>query len=534
MEGVRRGDFVQCPVCHTKLRIPALKEDQKDVTEPADISTYESPIYPSHIKKLIDILKRQNFRVGDYQLKEIIARGGMSVVFKGLQLKLNRPIAIKAMYTLYCEKKDFRELFRNEVSLLSRLRHPNIVSIIDIIEADGCPLIVTEYIEGESLREIISQRSLGINELISIITQIRNGLSYIHSQGVIHGDMKPANILITPVGDVKIVDFGIARRFLDAVGISTDFWEKYVIGTPRYMAPEVRESLRNASFASDIYSLGITFYEILTREKFSRKNYRPPSEINLTLSRAVDAVIEKATCLEPSKRYQHVADFCQDLIDALTGRITGKSVVNSVRSIPYRKGYLVAGIIVILILLGSLFTNYILIRSEKPKVPIKKTFSPTPALSKSLRPSAKSPPEPANVAVPLPSNSANHLLITEINVYKPEFIEILNPTNRPIKLTNYYLSDAIYDNGDYYLLPSGKRIKGGEFYDFVARFPPGAVINPGECQTVAINGSRVFTEHFGISPTYELVEDDTEPDAVPNMLEVYPGSIDPASSISNA
>lgn len=536
------GKPFRCPNCNARLIFKSAISDRekhhKDKEPPSTRRSFQdetldgllSPEFQEVYKKL----KSLKGAIDGYRIVKLIAVGGMGLLFKGVQQSLNRTVAIKVLSSKYAKREEFRRQFEAEAALLARLRHPNIVNIIDRKEVLGLPVIIMEFVEGESLKDILLRRSVGINEMISIIVQIRNGLGYIHSQGIIHRDIKPSNILIDNMNNVKLADFGIAHIFRkEEASIEKQFG--FQMGTPRYIAPEILAGSQKIDIRADIYSLGATFYEMMTRVPFDRSSCKKPSILNSALPEAVDEIMKRALAIRPEQRYQHVADFCQDLINALTGR---EKVMTSTPKmkipVPPRKA-LVLIIVVFIISLAIVFGRKLLLPHNQilPKAP-QDVRSPS-HLSKS---GSESPPTiPKEVAF-LPTltnqepNAADHILLTEVNVYDPEFVEIYNPTPQSIPLKNYYLTDAIYLNGDYYLLPQGRRVKGGDYYDFIARFPDDAVISPGECQTISIGGSQRFTQEFGKPPTYELLEDAPQPDSIPDLIPVFPGSINPDPALT--
>ncbi|MCX7766057.1 MAG: protein kinase [Candidatus Sumerlaeia bacterium] len=533
---------LKCPGCQIRLvlkqeLLEVLKQKSKAVSEKNILDELNlksdglnGAIPPELLQLYKKLLKELKGNIDGYQLIKLIAVGGMGLLFKGVQTSLNRSVAIKVLAIQYVNEPHLYQQFIQEASLLAQLRHPNVVSIIDRKEIQGLPLLVMEYVEGESLKDILLKRELTLNEMLNIIVQVRNGLSYIHSQGVIHSDIKPSNILIDTMGNVKIADFGIAKLMLHKEPGSKKSTE-WILGTPRYLAPEVLTSAEKMGTRSDIYSLGVTFYEMLTRVPFNPSSFKKPSELNNLLPVAVDGIIAKAIASKPEERYQHVADFCSDLINVLTGRKQNEVKTISLHPAVFlRAGILLFVILVVaVIIFGSLRFFNVRKKSETKDQIISKVNN---SKSELILPSVQ-PVNPENKDIPSdtpkspPISKADHLLITEVNVYDPEFIEIYNPTFKPVSLKDYYITDAIYNNGDYYLLPQGSKVKGGEHHDFIARFPPTAVIQPAESQTISLNNYQSFFRRFNTSPTYVLVKDDSTPPTIQEMVPCFPGSINP-------
>src|SRR5262249_4062594 len=212
--------------------------------------------------------------------------------------------------------------FQNEARAAGLLNHPNIVTIYDAGEQDGIFYIAMELIEGTTLHELLSEkRILGADEVVHLAQEICKGLDYAHSHGIVHRDVKPANIMLTARGAVKIMDFGIAK----AGGSMTSTGQ--VLGTPNYMSPEQVKG-RPLDGRSDLFSLGVILYEMLTGEKpFSGQNvttiiYKivnesptPPRELDVTIHPGLSNAVTKALAKSPDERHQSGAELAQDLSD---------------------------------------------------------------------------------------------------------------------------------------------------------------------------------------------------------------------------
>lgn len=236
-------------------------------------------------------------KIGGYQVTEKIGEGGMAVVYKGLQVSLNRPVAIKVLSQKLSDCQEVLERFNQESLIVARLNHPNIIHVIDRgITPEGMPFFVMEHVQGVDLSEYIFKKNLTLNRKIDVTIQICKALSYAHRNGVIHRDIKPANILIDPEGTVKVLDFGIAQFFgaenRDANLTRADT----VMGTLAYMSPEQQLSAKKVTAASDLYSLGVLMFELFTGEK-PLGRFRPPSELNGEIPKTLEDAILR--CLEP-------------------------------------------------------------------------------------------------------------------------------------------------------------------------------------------------------------------------------------------
>ena len=197
--------------------------------------------------------------VGRYTINNLLGQGGWSLVYRGRHRGLDRTVAIKMLKHNLAMNEDFLERFRNEAQVIARMNHPNVVGVFDILELYRTVFIVMEFLEGESLKSLLERKgALPFNRAVNFLLQICSGLAYAHQQGVVHLDVKPANIFIMPNDQVKIVDFGLACAPGDE-----DMWLK---GTPKYMSPEQIEG-DPVDERTDIYSLGITTYEMFTGQR---------------------------------------------------------------------------------------------------------------------------------------------------------------------------------------------------------------------------------------------------------------------------
>lgn len=280
---------------------------------------------------------------GRYRIDEIIGRGGMASVYRGEDLKLGRPVAIKLLKRELASDSAFRTRFRMEAQSASRMSHPTIVRVFDAGEdsdtdPDGSvhpvPYIVMELVHGQLLKDRVAQGALPEADAVRLTDGILEALEYSHRAGVVHRDIKPGNVMITDDGAVKVMDFGIARAVSDSS--STVAETTSIIGTASYFSPEQAKG-DPVDARADLYSAGVVLYELLTGQAPFRGDtpvsvaYQhvseapvPPSEINESVSRAMDAVVLRALAKDPAQRYQDAASFRAALSAAVQGKEPSK------------------------------------------------------------------------------------------------------------------------------------------------------------------------------------------------------------------
>ena len=268
-----------------------------------------------------------------YELGGILGRGGMADVRIGRDQRLGRTVAIKQLRPDLASDESFQARFRREAQSAASLNHPAIVAVYDTGEgADAhglhIPYIVMEYVDGQTLRDVLRDgRKILPERAMSIVADVLSALDYSHRQGIIHRDIKPANVMLTPDGQVKVMDFGIARAIADASVTQT----AAVIGTAQYLSPEQARG-ETVDARSDIYSTGCLLYELLAgRPPFIgespvsvayqhvREEARPPSQFNPDVSGNVDHIVAKSLAKRTDDRYQSAADMRNDIERVLAG-----------------------------------------------------------------------------------------------------------------------------------------------------------------------------------------------------------------------
>lgn len=276
---------------------------------------------------------------GRYEVGELIGRGGMAEVHIGYDSRLSRTVAIKLLRTDLAEDPTFHARFRREAQSAAALNHPAIVAVYDTGEEQvtgpngkttSLPFIVMEYVEGHTVRELLKDgAAVPIDEAVEIVIGILGALEYAHHEGIVHRDIKPGNIMLTPTGQVKVMDFGIARAIADQSATMTQ--TNSVVGTAQYLSPEQARG-ETVDARSDLYSTGCVLFELLTgRPPFSgdspvsvayqhvREMPPVPSSIAGDIPESLDRVVLKALAKSRDDRYQDAAQFRADLLAVLHG-----------------------------------------------------------------------------------------------------------------------------------------------------------------------------------------------------------------------
>src|SRR5687767_10573292 len=256
--------------------------------------------------------------LGKYRIIEPLGSGGFATVYLAEDTWIDKRVALKIPHR---QNLDFGELLR-EPRLLASLNHPNIVTVITAEKQDNTFFIVMEYVQGETLEQIIANKgAMDLPVVLDYICQICNAVEHAHKQGVLHRDLRPANVLVSETGLAKVADFGTSR-FLEIAAHGTT-----IIGSPPYMAPEQFQG--KAVFASDLYSLGITMYQMLTGvlpydtpspadlERLYRGDLiSPPRLKNQLIPKRINDIIMKALAADIGARYQRAGELLEDLLAA--------------------------------------------------------------------------------------------------------------------------------------------------------------------------------------------------------------------------
>ncbi|MEV6716519.1 Stk1 family PASTA domain-containing Ser/Thr kinase [Lentzea sp. NPDC051208] len=270
-----------------------------------------------------------------YELGETLGYGGMSEVHKGRDVRLGRDVAIKVLRADLARDSQFQERFRREAQNSAALNHPAIVAVYDTGETQTeygpLPYIVMEFVDGRTLRDIVkTQGPLSGKRAMEVMADVSAALDFSHRHGIVHRDVKPANVMITKSGAVKVMDFGIARALHDGQAAVTQ--TAAVIGTAQYLSPEQARG-ESVDARSDVYAAGCVLFELLTGEppftgdspvavayQHVREDPKAPSQLNPKVSPQLDAIVLKAMSKGPANRYQSAAEMRGDLVRVLSGQ----------------------------------------------------------------------------------------------------------------------------------------------------------------------------------------------------------------------
>ncbi|MGH9267314.1 MAG: protein kinase domain-containing protein, partial [Acidimicrobiales bacterium] len=267
---------------------------------------------------------------GRYELVRLVARGGMADVYLAHDLTLDRRVALKVLFPELSVDPTFVERFRREAQAAANLSHPNIVSVYDWGEHDGTYFIVMEFIEGRTLWQLLKAEGMLLADRAADIgAEVAAALAFAHKRGVVHRDIKPGNVLLSPSGQVNVADFGIAR----AISTDRDLTQTgAVMGTATYFSPEQAQGER-LDGRSDVYSLGIMLFEMVTgrppfqgdnpvavASKHVRDAVPRPRSVNPDIPPAFEAIILQAVAKNPNDRYASAEEFQGDLVRFRQGR----------------------------------------------------------------------------------------------------------------------------------------------------------------------------------------------------------------------
>lgn len=372
--------------------------------------------------------------LGRYHILEQLGEGGMAVVYKAYDTRLERHVAVKVILPQKQHAEKFIKRFEREAKALAQLSHPNIVKVIDYGEHEGLPFLVMEYLPGGTLKQKLSGKPMPWREAVQILIPIARALSYAHQQKIIHRDVKSSNILITDSGEPMLSDFGIAKileadETLDLTGTGVG------LGTPEYMSPEQAQG-KNVDARSDVYSLGIVLYEMVTgRKPFQadtpyavvikhvNEPLPSPKQYSINLPSGVENILYKSLAKDIQNRYKSMGEFEKSL----------ESVSNKTDNRPYEQKTARSLIIIILGVLTTLLAliYFIIINNNHPEE-ITNNTQTTQSLNTTEISTSISTVEgtPTKIVLldsqPSPASSANEYFYDDFN--SPSFDGRFNPT----------------------------------------------------------------------------------------------------------
>lgn len=268
--------------------------------------------------------------VGPYRIVEPLGQGGMASVFKAYHPALDRYVALKVLHPAFLQDPNFKARFQREARVVAKLEHPNIVPIYDFSDGGGQPYLVMKYIEGRTLKSLLSEGPVDLRTGLEIVEAVGLGLGYAHQRGILHRDIKPSNVLLGHDGGIYLADFGLAR--IAQAGEST-LSSDMLLGTPQYISPEQARGERDLDAGTDLYSLGVVLYELVVgRVPFNADTpfsiihdhiYTPlpmPRQVNPRVPEAIERVLLKALAKERKDRFDDVASMLQAFQQAATGQ----------------------------------------------------------------------------------------------------------------------------------------------------------------------------------------------------------------------
>ena len=285
--------------------------------------------------------------VGPYRVVEQLGSGGMATVFKAYHAALDRFVAIKILHPAFKKDSHFFERFKREARIVAKLEHPHIIPIYDFNEYKHEPYLVMRFVEGDTLKPKMNGRAMPPKEILELMRPVCQAIGYAHQQGVLHRDLKPSNIMLSQDGQIFVTDFGLARMVQD--GEST-LSQDMMLGTPQYISPEQAQGISDLDGRTDIYSLGVILFEMLTgRVPFNADTpfatvhdhiYSPlplPSSLNPDIDPAAERLLLKALAKDPSDRFATAEHLLETIEKTLGSQVPSTSAAIPQAAPPIRK-----------------------------------------------------------------------------------------------------------------------------------------------------------------------------------------------------
>ena len=340
--------------------------------------------------------------ISHYKILSELGRGGMGVVYKAEDTKLERTVALKFLAPHLLEDEEGRARFIREAKAAAALDHPNICTVHEIDEVEGETFIAMAFIEGQSVKDKLKERPLKLEEALDITVQTAQGLQAAHEKGVVHRDIKGANLMVTPQGQVKVMDFGLAQLAEGSKLTKT----QTMLGTPAYMSPE-QARREPTDRRTDVWSLGVVLYEMVTgRVPFEGERQEavvyaigneepePITALRVGVPTELDFIVSKAMAKDAADRYQHVEEMVVDLRglgkksasrkstigvqSGVASQQTAAPVAASGETVPKRK-HLMLQVLFAVIALALLAVSFLYFRQTAPEAPLRR-FAFTPAV----------------------------------------------------------------------------------------------------------------------------------------------------------
>ncbi|HEY2840283.1 MAG TPA: protein kinase [Pirellulales bacterium] len=365
---------LNCPHCRNPIEIVAHGADE-EVLCPSCGSSFR--LDPDHTQSWA---KDKLPKLGKFELIEAVGRGAFGTVYRARDTQLQRIVAVKVPRSGQLTTDEDEDRFVREARNAAQLQHPGIVPVHEVGRSETFPYIVSEFVEGVTLSDALTDRRLGFKESAQLVARVADALEHAHSQGVVHRDLKPSNIMLTADGAPRVMDFGLAKRDAGEITVTV---EGQVLGTPAYMSPEqALGQSHHVDGRSDVYSLGVILFELLTGELPFRGNQRmllhnvihseprDPRSLNDRIPRDLETICLKAMAKEPGRRYQTAQALADELRSYLTGQpITARPVGSVERSWRWcKRNPMVAGLsaaVAIALLSGTAVSTFFAIRADR-------------------------------------------------------------------------------------------------------------------------------------------------------------------------